>query len=84
MKKSNYVLTVILVFGLGMLVENIYMNILMYNRHPEYYEVLSAPWYTYGILPSVVEYILLVIACLAVRLILKRFSKRHQNRGVTN
>ncbi|WP_026511274.1 hypothetical protein [Butyrivibrio sp. LC3010] len=75
MKKSNYVLTVILVFGLGMLVENIYMNILMYNRHPEYYEVLSAPWYTYGILPSVVEYILLIIVCLVVRLILKWVSQ---------
>ena len=68
MKKLDAFINLMMVFGLGVFTESIFAGYRDYVNHPEDYEIMSAPWYDYKILPNAVLFVAFIILCLLVKL----------------
>ena len=68
MKKLNMLIDLIMVFCAGVFVESLFAAYKDYINHPEVYEINSAPWYYYSVVPNTVAFVAFIILCLLIKL----------------
>ncbi len=79
MKKCINILNITMVVFAGVFIGHGLSEIWMYKIHPEMYAMQSAPWYTsilvYGVLTLAVW-----IVCIVIKLILRRFINKSEDK----
>ena len=68
MKKINVFINLIMAFGLGVFIESIFAGYRDYVNHPDEYEIMSAPWYDYQVLPNATLFVAFIILCFLIKL----------------
>ncbi|MBP5291961.1 MAG: hypothetical protein J6Y90_05035 [Lachnospiraceae bacterium] len=79
MEKLNNFLNIIMGSFFGVFVGNTVFNYLDYRKHPEIYEVNSAPWYYHYALTSFVLFVLVVIVCMIIKFVIRHKKRTGQS-----
>lgn len=76
MKKFNQFLNILMGSFFGGFVGTAIMNYREYLHMPDIYEIRPAPWYCYGALTSFLLFIAVVVICVIIKIIIRRYNKK--------